>query len=100
MHPDYSGKPSSAVTSTGTEKTFLTRNLKNINECNKLELPDLPSHSQSVESVVKLTSEASHTIDGLESKHKHILPKALSRRMRPSFLSDSSYSENYDDFAI
>lgn len=71
-----------------------------VNYGTKLELPDLPSHSQSVERAVKLTSETSHTVYGLESRHTHILAKALSRQMRPSFASKGSYSEHYDDLGI
>ncbi|KAK6168779.1 hypothetical protein SNE40_019961 [Patella caerulea] len=53
----------------------------------KLELIELPSHSQSVERAVKLTSEASGTVYGLDSRHKHIQAKVLSCQMRPSFAS-------------
>ena len=66
----------------------------------KLELLELPSHSQSVERAVKLTSEASLVIYGTEARHKHILAKALSRQMRPAFASKGSYSENYECLKI
>ena len=66
----------------------------------KLELPDLPSHSQSVERAVKLTSEAAHFVYGLESRHRHILVKVQSRHMRPSFASKGAYSEGYDNLGI
>ena len=39
------------------------------------EIPDLPSHSQSVERSVKLVYDASHTIYGYENRHKSILTK-------------------------
>ena len=64
---------------------------------NKLDLPDLPSHSQSVERAVKLTSEASHMVYGLESRHKHILARQMSRSLRPSFASKGSYNANFDE---
>ena len=38
----------------------------------KLDLPDLPSHSQATEQAVKLTTEASQTVDGFEARHQHI----------------------------
>jgi len=45
----------------------------------KLELPDQPSQSQSVERAMKLTSsEASQTFYGLYSRYKQILVKVLS----------------------
>ncbi|KAK6178315.1 hypothetical protein SNE40_013114 [Patella caerulea] len=66
----------------------------------KLELIELPSHSQSVERAVKLVSEASGTVYGLDSRHKHIQAKVLSRRMRPSFVSKGYYTEKYDDLGI
>jgi len=65
-----------------------------------LELPDLPAHSQGVERAVKLVSQASHTVYGLESRHKHILAKTLSREMRPSFISKGYYKESYDNMDI
>ena len=71
-----------------------------LNNGTKLFLPDLPSHSQSVERAVELTSEASHAVYGLESRHKHILAKCHSRQMRPSFASKGSYSANYEEFGI
>ena len=54
----------------------------------KLVLPDLPSHSQSVERAVKLRSVAAHTLYGLEeARQNHIIAKAVSREMRPAFAS-------------
>ena len=35
----------------------------------KLDLPDLPSHSQAVEWAVKLTTEGSQTVYGFEVRH-------------------------------
>jgi hypothetical protein len=66
----------------------------------ELKLPDLPSHSQSVERAVKLTSEASANVYGQESRHRHILAKVASRQMRPAFDSKGSYAESYDDICI
>ena len=63
----------------------------------KLEIPDLPSHSQSVERAVKLTTEASQVTYGKESRHRHILAKIRCRQMRPPYASKGHYSENYDD---
>ncbi|XP_023347138.1 kelch-like protein 20 [Eurytemora carolleeae] len=40
-----------------------------------LDLPDFPSHAQSVERAVKLVSEASSSVYGLEARHKYILTK-------------------------
>ena len=39
----------------------------------KFDLPELPSHSQTVERAVKLTSEASHSVYGLASRHSTYL---------------------------
>lgn len=61
-----------------------------------LELPELPSHSQGSERTVKLVSEASHTVYGVVLRHKHILGKNLSRKMRPPFISKGYYQENYN----
>ena len=43
----------------------------------KLSLPILPSHAQSVERAVKLTSEASACVYGQERRHQHIQAKTL-----------------------
>ena len=37
----------------------------------KLDLLDLPSHSQAMEWAVKLTTEASQTVYGFETRHQH-----------------------------
>ena len=42
-----------------------------------LQLPVFPSHSQSVERAVKLTSEAAEMVYGQEARHKHIQTKTL-----------------------
>ena len=63
----------------------------------KLELPILPSHSQSVERCVKLVSDASHQVYGLEARHRHINATVLSRKVRPTFESKSSYVQVFDD---
>src|SRR5215469_6391297 len=36
------------------------------------------------------------TVYELESRHKHILAKTLSREVRPSFISKGYYHENFD----
>jgi hypothetical protein len=64
----------------------------------KLDLPDLPAHSQSVERAVKMVSEASHIVYGLEARHRHIVALAKCRQIRPHFVSKGSYSANYNDF--
>lgn len=58
--------------------------------------PDFPSHSQSVERAVKLTSEISHVVYRFEARHKHILAKTLCHQLRPSFVSKGSYTEGLD----
>jgi hypothetical protein len=62
----------------------------------KPDIPDLPSHSQSVERSVKLVTEASHTVYGFDTRHRSILSKVLSRKMRPAFMSKGHYSQSYD----
>ena len=62
----------------------------------KIDLPDFPCHSQSVERAVKLTSEASHKVYGQEARHRHNLAKVTSMKMRPSFESKGQYMEEYD----
>ncbi|XP_065659644.1 uncharacterized protein LOC136083793 [Hydra vulgaris] len=66
----------------------------------KFELPVLPSHTQSLERAVKMTSEACHTVYGIEARHKHIIAKKLSRQKRPNFSSKDSYCQKYDDVVI
>ena len=53
----------------------------------KLDLPDLPSHSQAMERAVKLTTEASQTIYGFEARHQHITAKVLSQKLWTAFMS-------------
>ena len=60
-----------------------------------LDLPDFPSHAQSVERAVKLVSEASSFVYGLEARHKYILTKVKRRKLRPAFKSKSEYTFNY-----
>ena len=62
----------------------------------KLDLPDLPSHSQAMERAVKLTTEASQTVYGFEARHHHITAKVLSQKLRMAFLSKGSYMEQFD----
>ncbi|XP_065645679.1 uncharacterized protein LOC136076138 [Hydra vulgaris] len=63
----------------------------------KIDLPGLPSHSQSVERSVQLVSMDSRTVFGKEARHKHILAKILSKKHRKSFKSKRYYGETYDD---
>ena len=62
----------------------------------KLDLPDLPSHSQAMERAVKLTMKASQTVYGFESRHQHITAKVLSQKLRTAFMSKGSYMEQFD----
>ena len=62
----------------------------------KLDLSDLPSHSQAVKRAVKLTTESSQTVHGSEARHQHLTAKVLSQKLRMTFLSKGSYSEQYD----
>ena len=48
-----------------------------------LMLPDLPSHSQSIERGVKLVTEASHSYYGFDNRHRSIMAKITRRKMRP-----------------
>ena len=60
------------------------------------EIPDFPSHSQSVERAVKLVSEASHM--SMDSRiDSCILTKLLSRKMRKPYVSKGHYFHSYDD---
>ena len=63
----------------------------------KLDLPDLPSHSQAMEQAVKLTTEASQTVYGFEASHQHITVKVLNQKLRMAFLKSekSTYSNIY-----
>ena len=62
----------------------------------KINLPDFPSHSQGVERVVKLVTEASQSVYGLVAGHQHILAKVLCQQLRPAFSSKGSYMELFD----
>lgn len=68
-----------------------------MNTNTKPDIADLPSHSQSVERSVKLVTEASHTVYGFDARHKSIVAKVLSRKMRPAFMSKGYYSQFYDE---
>ena len=68
-----------------------------INESKKPDIADLPSHSQSVERSVKLVSEACQNTYGIESRHKTIMAKLLSRKIRPSFMSKGHYCHSYEE---
>ena len=62
----------------------------------KLDLPDLPSHSQAMERAVKLTTEASQTVYGFEGRHQHVTAEVLSQKLSTAFLSKGSYREQFD----
>ena len=55
----------------------------------KLDLPDLPSHSQAMERAVKLTTEASQTVYGFEARHQYITAKVLSQKLRTAFIGSN-----------
>ena len=63
---------------------------------NKMDLSDLKCHSQCVERVMKLTSEASHKVYGLEAMHLYIKEMTMSTKLRPSFNTKSVYEQNCD----
>lgn len=62
----------------------------------KLVLPDLPSHSQGVERAVKMTSDASKVVYGPKARHKHIVTKIMSQKLRGPFSSKGFYTEQFD----
>ena len=62
----------------------------------KLDLPDLPSHSQAMERAAKLTTEASQTVYGFEARHQHITAKVWSQKLRTAFLSKGPHREQFD----
>ena len=64
------------------------------------KIPDLPSHSKSVERSVKLLSDASHTIYGYKNRQKSILSKILSRKPSQKFSSKRHYHQTYNDFYL
>ena len=66
----------------------------------KLECPNLPSHSQSLERAIKLTTEASHSVYGFEARHGHILAKVLCHKTRPFFAFKGYYLEQFDMLII
>ena len=62
----------------------------------KLDLLDLPSHSQTIERAAKLTTEALQTVYSFEARHQHITTKVLNQKLRTAFLSKGSYREQFD----
>jgi len=62
----------------------------------ELDLPILPSHSQSVERSVKLVSEACKNKYGFDGRHSSILTKMASRIRRPNFESKGYYCQDYE----
>ena len=62
----------------------------------KINLLDFPSHSQGVKWAVKLVTEASQSVYGIEARHQHILAKVWCQQLRPAFLSKGSYMGLFD----
>ena len=93
-------------TAEGLTEPALTGNISNkdheasLLNGTELELPCLPSHSQSVERAVKLVSEAGRRVLGLKKYYEHILTRIFSRRMRPAFESKGKYNQEYDILRI
>ena len=54
-------------------------------------LPEFPSHAQTVECAVKQVTEASHQVYGREARHKYILSKVKSREIRPAFETKTNF---------
>ena len=52
----------------------------------KINLPDFSSHSQGVEWAVKLVTEASQSVYGLEARLQHILAKVLCQQLTSVFI--------------
>ena len=57
-------------------------------------IAEFPSHTQSVERAVKLVTEASTIVYSFDNRHKTILTKILSRKLRPNVASKCSYTNN------
>ena len=53
--------------------------------------PAFPLHTQSVERAVKLVTEASHQVQGEESRHGYILSVLEARRVRKPFETKKDY---------
>lgn len=80
-----------------TTQHFSEEQIQSFITCNsKPDIPDFPSHSQSVERSVKLVSEVSGMVYGFENRHRSILTILLSRKHRPQFTSKGYYSQTYD----
>lgn len=67
-----------------------------INDPTRVQLPDFPSHSQSVERSVKLVTMVSKLVYGLDRRHETIKAKIAASEIRPPFISKGHYSESYD----
>jgi hypothetical protein len=55
------------------------------------DLKDFPSHTQNVERMVKLVTEAASAVCGPEERHKFVLATLKSRKEMPKFNTKSSY---------
>ena len=62
------------------------------------EIPNLSSHSQSVEQSVKQVSDALCTVYGHENQHKSILTKILNREKSQVFVSNEHYHKAFNNF--
>ena len=65
----------------------------------KLELPDLPSDSQSGERALKLTTPASQSAYGIQARHRQIITNVLCHEMRCFFASNGSYVKQFNMMA-
>ena len=61
-----------------------TSRIKNIVDC-PLEVPPFPSHTQSTERCVKLTTEAAANVAGQEARDRYIKSKIKHRHILPKF---------------
>ena len=54
--------------------------------------PDFPLHSQSVETCIKLVTEASNKVVGEEKRHQHILSVLEARKIRKACVTKRDFS--------
>ena len=71
-------------------RDITNRELENAKEA-PCTFPALPLHSTSVERAVKLVTEASSQVYGMEARHNLILSINDSRRNRPAFDNKKDY---------
>ena len=58
-------------------------------------IAEFPTHSQSVERVVKMVTEASNIVYRYENRHKTLLTKITFRKLQSNFSSKGLYDKNY-----